>query len=445
MKTAINEKIVAALPAPEKGNKVHYFSGATLQGETAPNGFAVRVTAAGAKSFVLFYRRDGRKFLDTIGKWDESPKGGDMTVLAGIKAAKKRMSEVKAGTDKKGKAIDVRPERTIKLQDGTKPGGLTIAGMLDQFVKRHVEDAKRPLRSGDQIKAAFDRLVKPRIGPLDVRALKREHITAMLDRIEDDSGPIMATRTLAYFRKALNWHATRDGEFNSPIVIGMARGTTGIRQRVLVKTTEEKFDPQELVDVLTALEIADVPDCYRRYIKLLLLCVARRNEVADMHSSEIEGSTWTVPAARYKRLPKHAHLDHVVPLSAAARELIGPLPKKPGYLISTTDGEVAFSGFSKAKAALDKSIAEIREKAGRPPLANWTLHDIRRTGRTLMARAGVISEHAEHCMGHLPPALEQNYDCHDYTKEKRDAFEKLAALVTTILNPPQGNVVPMRA
>ena len=456
-KTTINEKIVAALPIPEKGNKVHFFSGATLQGKKAPAGFGVRVTAAEARSFVWLHRVDGRQYLETIGPWRGNPGGGKLAVLDAIEKCFERSKAVATGVqrDKGGKivkdeqgkpvAVDVRPSRTRTMLDGDKPAGLTVADMLDQFVKRHVDNVASPLRSAGQIKDVFERLVKPRIGKLDIQALDIDPITKMLDQIEDDSGPVMATRTLAYFRKACNWQAARGGKFKSPIVIGMARGQTSMRQRVLVKTTEEKFDPQELVDVLTALEIADVPDCYRRYIKLLLLCVSRRNEVAGMHSSEITGNTWTVPAARYKRLPKNAHLDHIVPLSAAARELIGPLPDKPGFMISTTGGKLAFSGFSKCKVALDKAIAEIREKSGRPPIENWTLHDIRRTGRTLMAHAGVMSEIAERCMGHLPPKLERNYNTAEYTKERRDAFEKLASLVSTILNPPQGNVVPMRA
>jgi hypothetical protein len=57
---SISEKIVAALPVPATGNKLHYFSGATLQGKKAPSGFAVRVTSAGTKSFVLFNRIKGK-------------------------------------------------------------------------------------------------------------------------------------------------------------------------------------------------------------------------------------------------------------------------------------------------------------------------------------------------------------------------------------------------
>src|SRR6516164_2138184 len=152
----ISEKIVSALPTPEKGNKLHYFSGATLQGKKAPSGFAVRVTAAGTKSFVWFHRVSGRPYLETIGRWDENGKGGSMTVLASIIAAKARAAEVA------DKTADVRPERTRRMQDGDKPAGETVGSVLDAYVA-YTERAGK-LRSVGAIKSAFNRLVKPRIG-----------------------------------------------------------------------------------------------------------------------------------------------------------------------------------------------------------------------------------------------------------------------------------------
>src|SRR5215469_17168474 len=99
MSEPISEKIVAGLKAPVSGNKLHYYSGATLQGKKAPSGFAVRVTASGTKSFVLFYRKDGKSYLDTIGRWDENAKGGGLTVLRAIIAAKARADAIQDGTD----------------------------------------------------------------------------------------------------------------------------------------------------------------------------------------------------------------------------------------------------------------------------------------------------------------------------------------------------------
>ena len=108
----ISEKIVAALPAPPNGNRLHYFSGVTLQGKKAPSGFAVRVTSAGTKSFVWFHRVAGRPHLETLGRWDENLKGGDLTVLAAILAAQERAKAVRHGDE------DPRPERTRRAEDG---------------------------------------------------------------------------------------------------------------------------------------------------------------------------------------------------------------------------------------------------------------------------------------------------------------------------------------
>jgi integrase len=74
---------------------------------------------------------------------------------------------------------------------------------------------------------------------------------------------------------------------------------------------------------------------------------------------------------------------------------------------------------------------------------HWTFHDLRRTSRSLMSRAGVPADHAERCLGHVIAGVRGAYDRHAYLSEKRSAFEALAALVGGILDP-KSNVVPMR-
>jgi integrase len=421
---AISEKIVEKLPIPAAGNKVHFFSGATLQGKKAPAGFGVRCTAAGTKSFVLFHRVDGRKFLETVGRWDANPQGGTLTVRDAIVRAEKLAKDIK-----NGRREDPRPERTRRLQDGDKPDGLDVAGLLDRFIERYVEKEAQ-LRSGDQIKATFDRLVKPAIGKIGIYDLRRSHVVDMLDDIADESGPVMADRTLAYVRKAFNWYATRDDDFQPPIVKGMSR--TKPKERNGKRTLAD----DEIRDLWAALEnLDDAPACYPAFVKCLLLTATRRNETADMSLPELDGDLWTVPAARYK-----TKLDHVIPLSTAAAKLIrAQAPSKPSknalFVFSTTDGAKAFSGFSKAKTELDQAISAIRKRAGRAPLENWTLHDLRRTARSLMSRAKVPTDHAERALGHVMGGVRETYDRHEYLDEKRAAFEALALLVSKILNP----------
>ena len=53
--------------------------------------------------------------------------------------------------------------------------------------------------------------------------IRRSDIVSLLDAIEEESGPVMADRTLATVRRIMNWHASRSDEFRSPIVRGMAQ------------------------------------------------------------------------------------------------------------------------------------------------------------------------------------------------------------------------------
>ena len=75
------------------------------------------------------------------------------------------------------------------------------------------------------------------------------------------------------------------------------------------------------------------------------------------------------------------------------------------------------------------------------PLSNWTLHDLRRTAKTLMVRAGVRPDISERVLGHVISGVEGTYDRHSYADEKRDALEKLAATIDRIVSNPPTNVV----
>jgi integrase len=86
-----------------------------------------------------------------------------------------------------------------------------------------------------------------------------------------------------------------------------------------------------------------------------------------------------------------------------------------------------------------RGMGVMREKLPKD-MERWTVHDCRRTARSLMSRAGVQSEHAERVMGHVIAGIEGVYDRHPYVEEKRMALAKLAALIGTIINPPADNV-----
>jgi integrase len=177
---------------------------------------------------------------------------------------------------------------------------------------------------------------------------------------------------------------------------------------------------------------------------MLLMTVTRRNEASMLSSSELDGDLWVIPGSRYK-----TKLDHVIPMIEGVRALVGGKPDgfkgNSWFVFSTTGGKKPFSGFSKAKRALDAEIAVKRKKSGQDDMPRWTLHDLRRTGRSLMSRAKVPSDHAERVMGHVIGGVRETYDRYGYVEEKRDALVKLAALVGEIVGPPAASVTQLAA
>ena len=355
MPEAISEKIVEKLPLPDAGNKVHFFSGSTLQGKKAPAGFGVRVTAGGTKSFVLFHRVDGRKYLETLGRWDENAQGGTLTVRDAIVKADKLAKDFQ-----NGRREDPRPERTRRLEDGDKATDGNVSGLLDIYIARYLKTGK--LRSAGMIETQLNRLVKPRIGKLNIYELKRSNVSRMLDEIADEHGPRMADLALAYARKAFNWYEVNghDDDFKSPVVRGMARLKPSDRER------ERVLADDEIRDVWAALDEITEPACLPAYVKTLLLTATRRGEAADLSTTELEGDVWTIPAARYK-----TGRDHVIPLSATASALIAAsAPKKPAknahFVFSTTDGRLLSAAFQKEKTSSTRRLPSFASGTGAP-------------------------------------------------------------------------------
>jgi integrase len=311
----------------------------------------------------------------------------------------------------------------------------SVSSVVDDFMTRYVRNKERPLRSADQIQSAFDRLVKPRIGKIGVYELRRSHVAEMLDKVEDEAGPVQADRVRAYLRKALSWYAERDDEFN----LNAAFVRVGARANPKERARTRVLSDDELRTIWPLLSEAGT---FGALLKTLLLTAQRRDEVANMVWTEIGADgIWTIPAERYK-----TKRSNHVPLSNAALAVIEAQPKIGGCdYVFPSRTETPFSGFGKNKARLDKAALLYMQKRCKKgpevePLPNWTLHDLRRTAKTLMARAGVRPDISERVLGHVIAGVEGTYDRHSYADEKRDALEKLAAMIERILNPLPANV-----
>jgi integrase len=183
-------------------------------------------------------------------------------------------------------------------------------------------------------------------------------------------------------------------------------------------------------DELRRVWAASSDGIFGRFIRFLLLTAARRSEAAAMPWGEIgngNGVLWTLPASRNK-----TKVELIRPLSKAAQQVLAGLPRGNADELVFADHRRVASNFDPMKKEFDQACG----------VTGWTLHDLRRTARTLLSRAGVSDHIAERALGHVIGGVKGVYDKHRYIEEMRNAYERLAALIENVTNP-QANVVPM--
>jgi integrase len=411
-------------------------TGRVLYWDDALPGFGVMVTTSGHRSFVVQYRTGRRSYRLTL-------KPG-LTLTDARGEAKAIQGRVAKG----GNPLEER--RKAECAEGE-----TLKAIVDDYFRR---DGNK-LRSVDYRRAAFDRLILPALGRRQIGDIKRKDIGRVLDKIEDEKGPAMAQLALAYLSRVMNWHASRDDDFRSPIVRGMGRIKPDERARDRVLSDDELRAFWRATDSVCNASgpAAKHAPVYGHCARFILLTATRRNEAAQTVWTEFasgnagngrEGAEWIIPASRMK-----GGLEHVVPLSPAAASILDALPRigTRGFVF-TIDGANSLNSFSKFKRTIDAMmVAELRkmaeargEDSARVTLAPWVWHDLRRTARSLMSRAGVTPDIAERCLAHKIGGVRGTYDRYAYYKEKGHAFAALAALVDRILNPPAATVVPLR-
>jgi integrase len=373
--------------------------------DSKADGLYLILQPSGHRSWAARYRADGRSVKLTLGSWPA------VSLHDAREAAAAALKQVKLGND----PAKARQDAKIAAMEAAKS---TVASICAAYMKR--EAGK--LRTADQRESILHRLIYPAIGERPIGEVKRSEIVAMLDHIEDHNGPRAADVALGVLRRIFHWHEKRSDEFRSPIIRGMARQNAVEHRRTRI------LSDAELRAVWLAAS-ADSAGAFGALVKFLLLTSARRSEAAGMKWDEVDANgIWVLPSSRSKTKTSITR-----PLSEAALAVLAPLPRVGDYPFTLNGGVTPLISFSDPKERLDAASG----------VSGWRLHDTRRTARSLLSRAGVHSDIVEKCLGHSRGAIVETYDRHSFVAEMRIAFEKLATLIGSIVEP-QENIIPLR-
>lgn len=388
----LNDIFVRNLPVPDSG-QVQYADGKLP-------GFGVRVGASGVKVFYLNYRINGRSRRMALGRYP-------FTSLAKARAdAHTAIGQIADGIDPQG--------AVISSTSGPVSDALTFAQALDQFVDLYCAHHNRASTAAETeriLRSAFlDPWSKRGIG-----AISRSDVLTILDAIVARGKPSAAIHAYAAIRKFFGWAVERGLIETSPCLNLKPPAKKRSRERVLADA--------EINKLWKASQAEGYP--FGAIFQLLLLTAQRRGEVVGMRWSEIDlkAGLWTIPGTRTKN-----GKAHTVPLTPRVRAILKTMPRFESEFVFPARGkpEQAYSGYSKGKRALD---AEAK-------LHDWTLHDLRRTAATGMARLGVAPHVVEKILNHSTgtfAGVAGVYNRFEYRKEMREALALWAAHIKKLL------------
>jgi integrase len=377
------------LPLPERGNKLWY--------DTDVKSLALRVTASGARSFVLtYYTRGGRQRRYTIGRFP------DFTVSASRARARELKRRIADGADP---LAELEAER----------GAPTMADLCQRYIDEHLPGKRVSSQRDDQSMIA--REILPALGNCQVAELKFTHADALHRKITKRGAPYRANRVLSVLTTMVNLAVKLQWRADNPCRF-VERNHEEKRQTFLGGDQIERLTAE--LDRYEDQQAADI-------IRLLLLTGARSHEVFSMRWKQVDLETgvWSKPAATTKTARPHRAL-----LSEDACRVIARQPRTSVFV---------FPGPGKLghRESVDRPWATICKRA---KLEGVRVHDLRHSFASLLVNAGMSLPVVGQMLNHTQPGTTARYS-HLYDETLREAAELAAAGVR---KPRPGKVLKFR-
>jgi integrase len=364
-KKRLTEDGVAKLNPPSSGQVDYYDSGMP--------GLVLRVNYGGAKAWRALY------YLKKIDK-----DGERITVPTTHKLGRYPHMKLKQARERARQFLEDPQRALARAEEGS------FRKVAENFIKRHVEHEK--LRSQPEIERVLKKYIYPRWEARPFLEIRRSDVAVLLDQVVDDHGARQADVCLAVIRKLMNWYASRDDYYVSPVVKGMHRNTGSERKRKRILTDDE---------IRAVWKAAD--GTFGALLKVALLTAQRREKVVTMRWDDIDDGVWTMQQSEREKSNAGS-----LQLPKAVLDIIEDQPRIAGnpYVFAAGKGNGPFNSFSQRKDEIDAKLP------GDMPA--WTIHDLRRTARSLMSRADVRPDISERVLGHAIAGVEGVYDRHEH-------------------------------
>jgi len=368
------------------------------------DGLYVFVSPSGYKSFRLDYRINGRRETLTIGKC-----GDDGITLDEARertmAARKLIAKGISPSKEKAKAIsDLRASKTLAEWAGR---------WLSEY---QMADSTRAMR-----KSILDRDIIPILGNCLLSEIEATNLVSLCDKIKKRGAPATAVHAREVIGQIYRYAIGRGEKVRNPADHVQASAIATFKPK------DRSLSPVEIRHFLTVLETVGTLPTIKLALRLILLTLVRKGELLNATWDEVDfdAAIWTIPKQRMK-----ARRPHIVYLSQQVLDILVALKTCAGgsrYLLpSRYDADKPLSN-----ATLNRviDVAVEKAKAEGLPLEEFSVHDLRRTGCTLLYEAGFNSDWIEKTLAHEQRGVRAVYNKAEYAEQRRDMLQKWANMV----------------
>lgn len=389
--------------------------------EQSGDGFAIRVSSSGEKSWVFIYSFEGRKRRMTLGSYPN---------LTLAEARKKHREALRVLE----KEIDPGFEKQKKKTEAAL--SVTVNDLIAEYIEKWAKPRKRSWQADER---SLNKDVKPFWGKRKAKDITRRDVILLLDKVKERGAPIAANRTLACVRRMFNFAVERDILFASPCVAVKAVAKENRRDRTLSgDEIKNLWDALDSSDKLENGKLAvQMSQASKLALKFQLVTAQRKGEVIGAEWSELDMAAgwWTIPAEKAKNGNAHR-----VPLSELALTLLEEIKKlgnNSRWLFPSEKTGSHITG-----AAIDHAI----RRCTFPDIKPFTPHDLRRTAASHMTSMGISRLVVSKLLNHVENSVTAIYDRHGYDTEKRSALDKWGMQLRKIIYEEKlNNIVVLRA
>lgn len=385
------------------------------------DGLYVLVTPHGTVSFRLDYRVNGRRETLTIGKY--GPAGVSLA-----RAREKCLSARRLIAEGQSPAIEKQRDKRRLLE----------AKSFGQFGERWLAEAPLADSTRAMRRAIFDRDVAPAFRSRLLHEIEPQDLRALCAKVKERGAPATAIHVRDIVKQIYAFAILHGEKVANPAdeVLPASIATFMPKDRSL--------SPSEIRIVFREVEQVPTLPTIRLGLKLILLTMVRKGELqgATWDEVDFENALWAIPRERMKRAKAHN-----VYLSQQALDIFIALRTCAGnsryVLPSRYDADAPMS-----RATFNRVTAAVGARAERQglPLAAFTVHDLRRTGSTLLNELGFNRDWIEKCLAHEDSHSSRGvYNRAEYEPQRRHMLQEWANAVdawiagrryTPVLAPP---------